>query len=293
MMSVSYTHLLPAVEITAASPSGQAIAEPPRTGGHVLLVDDIAMNRDVIGAFLRAAGYQVTLADNGQDGVRLASEQDFELILMDVRMPEMDGLEATRRIRALPAPRGMVPILALTAYFFPDQIAQCQDAGMNGHVAKPVDYTTLMREVANTIARRPPGWIEGESEPSRAEDTASPPRLDRTVLDQLLAFLPPEEVVANLRSLRERKEKMLELMDGAMEQTEDQRAAMSDTAHALASTAGLFGFMALSVTARRFQHAVEADSPECEALARQVHEETHAALALLDTVSRENQMQAA
>jgi signal transduction histidine kinase len=247
---------LPVAETVATRAPRKETAEPPRTGGHVLLVDDIAMNRDVIGAFLRAAGYEVTLADSGQDGVRLASEQDFELILMDVRMPEMDGLEATRRVRALPAPRGMVPILALTAYFFPDQIAQCQDAGMNGHVAKPVDYTTLMGEVANTIARRPPGWIEGGTEPSREEDTASPPRLDRTVLDQLLAFLPPEEVVANLRSLRDRKEKMLELMDGSMEQTEHQRMAMSDTAHALASTAGLFGFMALSVTARRFQHAV-------------------------------------
>ncbi len=70
----------------------------------------------------------------------MAGEQAFDLILMDLRMPKMDGLEATRLIRAMPAPRGWIPILALTAYTFPEQVAQCRDAGMDGHVAKPVEY---------------------------------------------------------------------------------------------------------------------------------------------------------
>jgi CheY-like chemotaxis protein len=71
-------------------------------------------------------------------------------------MPEMDGLEATRRIRTLPASRGQVPILALTAYTFPDQMAQFLDAGMDGHLPKPVDYQTLMTAIDDTIARIPP-----------------------------------------------------------------------------------------------------------------------------------------
>jgi signal transduction histidine kinase len=124
----------------------------PLVGKHVLLVDDIAMNRDVIGTFLCAAGHTVIVADCGPDAIRLAREQVFDLILMDVRMPEMDGLEATRLIRALPPPHGKVPILALSAYAYGDQAAQCQAAGMDGHIEKPADYGTLIRIVEETTA---------------------------------------------------------------------------------------------------------------------------------------------
>jgi CheY-like chemotaxis protein len=124
---------------------------------HMLLVDDIKINRDIIGAFLDAAGHAVTMAEGGQEAVRLAAEGQFDLILMDVRMPEMDGLEATRRIRTLPGPHGQVPVLALTAYTFPDQVAQCRDAGMDGHLPKPIDYETLIHAIDDAIARVPSG----------------------------------------------------------------------------------------------------------------------------------------
>ena len=159
----------------AANPGGGSVfwfelptaepASPPRpelvkaasspSQRHILLVDDIKINRDIIGAFLDAAGHAVTLAEGGQEAIRLAAEQKFDLILMDVRMPEMDGLEATRRIRTLPAPHGQVPILALTAYTFPDQVAQCRDAGMDGHLPKPIDYETLIHAIDDAIARVP------------------------------------------------------------------------------------------------------------------------------------------
>lgn len=131
----------------------KGVASP--TGRRVLLVDDIKINRDIIGAFLDAAGHIVTMAEGGQESVRLAAQQQFDLILMDVRMPEMDGLEATRRIRTSPAVHGHVPILALTAYTFPDQIAQCLEAGMDGHLPKPVDYDTLVTAIDAAIARFP------------------------------------------------------------------------------------------------------------------------------------------
>ncbi len=133
------------------SAEGEAVAKPVR--GRVLLVDDIEMNRDVIGGFLRAAGHEVLLAESGRDAVRMAFQKMVDVVLMDVRMPEMDGLEATRRIRALPNPGSEVPILALSAYTMRNQAAQCLEAGMDGFVSKPVGYATLMRAIEDVFLR--------------------------------------------------------------------------------------------------------------------------------------------
>jgi signal transduction histidine kinase len=282
---------LPPADLASPSLPEAIPAAPPPSVGRVLLVDDIAMNRDVIGAFLRAAGNEVLLAESGQEAVRLAFEQTFDLILMDVRMPEMDGLEATRRIRALHGARGQVPILALTAYTFLDQMAQCRDAGMDGHIAKPVDYATLMREIADAIARAPPRWTQDCRAPPSAEaavEEPPPPRFDRAVLDQTLAFLPPDEVAANLQLLRARQEEMLRLLDQPA-----PPALLTETAHELAAAAGMFGFVALSVVLRSFEHAAVHDAPEAERLAQQVCAETRAALGALDELMRENRMQPA
>lgn len=108
-----------------SSPADPEHANAPAVGKRVLLVDDTAMNRDVIGRFLRCAGHTAVLTDCGQEAIRLARAATFDLILMDVRMPGMTGLEATRRIRDLPPPYGRVPILALTACAVSDQVAEC------------------------------------------------------------------------------------------------------------------------------------------------------------------------
>jgi signal transduction histidine kinase len=178
---------LPENEPAAVAPAEVMAAAPPLAARRVLLVDDIAMNRDVVGAFLRSAGHEVWLVENGQDGIRLASEQNFDVILMDVRMPEMDGLEATRQIRALPEPRGQVPILALTAGVLPEEIAEYEAAGMDGLVAKPVEYTKLIQVIADTVVGRRPGWRTNGGELSQIGPGAdASPRLDRAVLDRLL-----------------------------------------------------------------------------------------------------------
>jgi CheY-like chemotaxis protein/nitrogen-specific signal transduction histidine kinase len=150
---------LPTGDLTSAPLPNPVKAASPSSGRRVLLVDDIKINRDIIGAFLGAAGHAVVLAEGGEESVQMATEQQFDLILMDVRMPEVDGLEATRRIRTLPAPKGQVPILALTAYTFPDQVAQCLGAGMDGHLPKPVDYDTLISAIDDAIDHVPPFHI--------------------------------------------------------------------------------------------------------------------------------------
>jgi CheY-like chemotaxis protein len=131
-----------------AAPAGTRALE-------VLVADDIEMNRDIAAALLRGAGHRVHLAEDGAGALLMATTLDFDAILMDVRMPGIDGLEATRRIRRLRGARGAVPIIALTARVSPEEVAACRDAGMNGHLAKPFRHETLTEAVARAAALRP------------------------------------------------------------------------------------------------------------------------------------------
>jgi signal transduction histidine kinase len=128
-------------------PSNAEPASVAPSGLHILIADDIAMNRDIAGAFLRAAGHVVAEAKGGLEAVATVAAEDFDVVLMDVRMPDIDGLEATRRIRASEGPRRHVPIVALTAQAFSEQVAECREVGMIGHVAKPFTPEALLDAV--------------------------------------------------------------------------------------------------------------------------------------------------
>ena len=142
--------------ITAAANGQNAHPAPSATLAlRVLVVDDVLTNQDIAASFLRIAGHEVTCAGGGAEAVAMVASEDFDVVLMDVRMPQMDGLEATRRIRGLEGPRGQVPVVALTAQAFTGQVQECRDAGMDGHVAKPFDMDTLIAAVARTAAARP------------------------------------------------------------------------------------------------------------------------------------------
>jgi CheY-like chemotaxis protein len=151
---------LPLASIGAAAPlaglpdtvdpvQAQAQAAPiPQRPLRVLVVDDIAMNRDIAAAFIRSAHHDVVCVESGAEAIAAVAGSDFDVVMMDVRMPEMDGLEATRRIRALDGVRGRVPIVALTAQVFTEQLAECRNAGMDSHLVKPFTVETLLDAVA-------------------------------------------------------------------------------------------------------------------------------------------------
>jgi len=114
-------------------------------GRRILLVEDIETNRYVITALLKKSGMTIDCAENGKAALNIISkDQNYDLILMDLEMPEMDGYDATKRIRALPAMRDKkLPIVAMTANVFQDDINACIEAGMDNHIGKPLDTSDL------------------------------------------------------------------------------------------------------------------------------------------------------
>lgn len=163
----SATAVLPTVEETVARPSG-----PSDRALHIMIVDDTLMHRDLASVVLSEAGHKARTVRSGSEAIKVAAQEELDLVLMDIRMPTMNGLEATRRIRSLKDARGCVPILALTAQDTPALIDKCRAAGMNGHIAKPFDPPLLLDAVRRVAAARPePGerypWLGNASAGAR------------------------------------------------------------------------------------------------------------------------------
>ena len=119
-------------------------------GKRILLVEDNAINREVAVSLLTGSGLKVDVANNGREAVNMVENSHYDLILMDVQMPVMDGMEATRLIRTRLNKKD-VPILAMTANVFVEDRRACLEAGMNGFVAKPVEPEILFRTVAESL----------------------------------------------------------------------------------------------------------------------------------------------
>ncbi len=127
---------------------GRPSHHTPAVGGaRILLAEDLAMNRDLAVTMLTKAGHYVDAVDDGAAAVAAVQERDYDLVLMDVQMPVMDGLEATRRIRALPGSLGRIPILALSAGVLAVEVERCRQAGMDDHLPKPLEKAKLLHAV--------------------------------------------------------------------------------------------------------------------------------------------------
>lgn len=122
-------------------------------GLRVLVTDDNDTNRQVVGMILEAAGLSPQFAENGREALEAVAREDFDLILMDMMMPEMDGVEATRRLRAGEAGETArhIPLIMLTANTLPEHIAESIAAGANGHLAKPITPAILLQRVLDVL----------------------------------------------------------------------------------------------------------------------------------------------
>jgi signal transduction histidine kinase/CheY-like chemotaxis protein/PAS domain-containing protein len=138
--------------------TGDGAAHPADfSGKHILLCEDHPLNQEIAKAMLEERQAIVTVAGDGQVGVRIFANSAvgyFDCVLMDVHMPIMDGYEATKILRGMARPdAGQVPILAMTADAFADDVRKCLDVGMNGHLAKPIDPGKLYEILSNLLAK--------------------------------------------------------------------------------------------------------------------------------------------
>ena len=199
--------------------AGEQIFRDRHRGARVLLAEDNPINQEVARELLTAVDLVVDVAGNGEEAVRLAESRAYDLVLMDMQMPLMDGLDATRRLRAMPR-HARTPILAMTANAFGDDRQACLDAGMDDHLAKPVDPALLYAMIGRWLPG-PPALTTGSNPATAtatdtdtdtvtvvtaAQDTpalaepAPPPPLDFSgipglVMSRALLFLPGRDQI--------------------------------------------------------------------------------------------------
>jgi two-component system sensor histidine kinase/response regulator len=232
---------------------------PIRVRGRVLLVEDIATNRDVALAMLAANGLAASVAKNGQQAVDLVAAQEFDLVLMDCQMPVLDGFEATAKIRQLPCTWGRsVPIVALTANAMAGDEQKCLASGMNGFLAKPFTLAGL-----KTVLLR---WLPTESVTfdgmeESTDDEPAPTRLP-TTLDAIdshtLSTLREIGSMAGRDLVTPLLTNFLEQAPGDMEQLDNAMAAsdaarVSRLTHGLKSSTANIGALALSACYQKLE----------------------------------------
>ncbi len=144
--------------VAAAAVKPEVCADPSDGEGlRILLVEDLPINRELACTILSNAGHSVEIACDGIEAVAAVQENAYDVILMDIQMPRMDGVTAARKIRELDGPAGRTPIIAMTANALPEQVQAFREAGMNDHVAKPFKQQSLHEAIRRVIDSPRPG----------------------------------------------------------------------------------------------------------------------------------------
>ncbi|MGE5516267.1 MAG: ATP-binding protein [Bacteroidota bacterium] len=226
----------------AVAQAPATIAETPRRHGalpslRILLAEDNPVNVLVARGLLDKGGHRIEVAVNGHEAVELAARGGFDVVLMDMQMPEMDGLAAARAIRRLPAPVNAVPIVALTANAMPGDAERCLAAGMNAHVSKPIDPPLLFQTIATLL-------------PCHAEAL---PVMDAGQFDGLAAYLGEGGMVDLAALFRSSGSEIIDRLRVLAEQGDGEGAA--HCAHDLKGMTGYWGAERLAAAAAAIEAA--------------------------------------
>jgi len=241
--------LAPAPRPALPHPAAAEGALPGMGSLRVLVAEDHPVNRQYMAALLEGMGHQPFFAGNGLEAVQAIRERRFDIVLMDLHMPLLDGVGATLSIRALPdGASATVPIIALTADAFAQTRERCLMAGMNDFLAKPVSPERL-----SAMLRRLFGGAGSTDAPSSGladapAPEAAPVVLDRATLDAALRAMPRERLAHLLRSFFDQGPEMVERLRIALR--DGQALDLRVNAHAARGAALNFGLSALAQTAQ-------------------------------------------
>ncbi len=288
----------PAAATAAADGSGDGGAGAARRRAlRVLVADDVPANLAVARALLESAGHSVSCANSGEEAVAaLAASPDpppFDAVLMDVMMPGLDGREATKRIRALPGAAGRVRVLAVTASAFPEDVAACRAAGMDAHVAKPIERGALLAALDALAATPSPGAPSGGAAAAEApEPAAALPLLARSAAAMIVVpGLDRRASLALAGDFVDEIKAAATLLEGL---PDDSGPAFAQPAHRLAGAAATLGAERLAWAARRLHSAAAAatagtgdDGQDLPALRREVLDTAAETVAALRTALAE------
>ncbi len=277
----------------AAAPAPAPVHKTGPAAGRklrVLLVEDNKVNQQYAAILLTKAGHEVKVADNGHQGVDQVRRSDFDVILMDIQMPELDGVQATRQIRALPGPKSAVPIIAMTAHAMAGAKEEYLAAGMNDYISKPVQPMLLLSKLAE-IAKKLPAVSSREETADQSLPVASPQPETPLLLN--MAKLAELEAALPLASLLNFIALYLAEVETHLSAIADYRGkgnfdGVKKEAHNIVSIAGNMGAMLTSATARKLEHACrDGDYALCGQLADDLAGQCRAASAALKRWSEE------
>lgn len=216
---------------------------------HILVAEDNKVNQMLAVALLNKLGYRADVAANGTEAVRAIRDGTYDLVLMDVMMPEMDGFEATAAIRMLPPPKNRTPIIAVTANALHGEDKVCLAKGMDDYLSKPIEVAKLAQVLGRWGRARVGARANGEpagTTPTDTGDVAIP--VDRKVIDGLVATVGSLATRDLIVTYRVEAKRILARIETAL--ADGDLAALRHAAHDLKSTSGNFGAWGLHELAR-------------------------------------------
>ncbi|QIE43203.1 response regulator (plasmid) [Rhodobacteraceae bacterium SC52] len=235
----------------------------------ILVADDNSINLVVAESMLEILGQSGDFVENGQEAVSAAETKHYDVILMDISMPVLDGLEATRRIRALGGDYADIPILALTAHAGPDEKAKCVQAGFNDILTKPVSCAVLRDTLvrwqtlkATSDATLPPSEPEtGSIDPNHGGDTFDEIQSLQAAIEELAANLGEEAVPDMLGAGASDLDRHIAVIEAFCTGTAEDDAALEGSFHSIVGIARLFGCPVLAEKARALETADKPPKP--------------------------------